>query len=737
MGKLRWVRSALVALLGVLALFGVSPGVQAASWERSPEPGEQTVTLEQVGYRDPLALRGMYGTVQVWIPFRTDWAFSSPAQLSLTYRASSLLRPRSTLTVIANGLEVASLSLDADENWHTVQMSIPPNWLGRKGLSLRFQGYLRVTDEACEETDNPAQWVEIAPSTALIIAPTWREPQPDLGQLALDLVVQGAKEYASAPPPLAFVLPDEPTDTELTIAGWVAARLAQASHTQPAFQVIPASAFDPQDVSDAQVIFVGTPDRLPWLQENGERLPAPWNGNGFVDATGQEAPAEDGVIQILMAPWNPVRYVLVVSGATPEGLRRAGEVFARSRAFASLQGTFQFVGDLPPTVPPVPPPPWSTATTTFAQLGEADRRVQGAGVHNEYFYFYRPPGWVWDKGSQLILRYQTSPALTSREAYITVYINDVPVGSVRTGPDFDQHEVVFDLPVARLNRDLQGRASSRLIVRMEVGNYLREQNCEVVHPDAAWTILQADTAFYVPHVYNSLPDLQAFPYPFVRTDAVEPTLLVLPPQPSASYIERGLALAALLGAYGHPDLAFRMVAQVQAEDPRLAESHVVLFGAKDEHPLLQATLEKLGAVPGYRGERGLYQALQNPGQGLLREGPSPWNKDKVVLLAFGTTSAGAQRALEALLRQVPPVDEAGSVALVGDDGRSQVIYRAVEQAPEARPEVVRREPLIPSPKPWMVVTVVVVLTALAVWFIVFFGRRWFGRKEESEEEEFE
>jgi Bacterial cellulose synthase subunit. len=215
-----WVRSVLVALLGWLALFGSLPAVQADPWpERFPAPGEQTVTLEQVGYREPLALRGMYGTVRMWNPFRTDWAFSSPAELSLTYRASSLLRPRSTLTVLANGLEVASISLEADETWHTVQIPIPANWLGRKGLSLRFQGYLRVTDEVCEETNNPAQWVEIAPSTALTITPALREPKPDLGQLAVDFVVQGAEEYTPAPPPLVFVLPDEPTDTELTTAG--------------------------------------------------------------------------------------------------------------------------------------------------------------------------------------------------------------------------------------------------------------------------------------------------------------------------------------------------------------------------------------------------------------------------------------------------------------------------------------------------------------------------------------
>ncbi len=724
-------------LLGALLLWSLGGPRPAQAQPRpanSTAPGTLTVTLKDVGYRDPVVLKGMFGSAQVWIPFRSDWAFTQDAQLALRYRASPLLHGRSTLTVIANGLEVSSIALEADGAWHLVSVTIPANWLGRKGLSLRFQGYLRVTDVVCEETNNPAQWVEIAPDTALTIAPETREPQPDLSQLALDLVVQGAEEYAPLPPPLVFVLPDEPSDAELTTAGWVAARLAQAADTQPQFLVVTASAFDPQRLPDAQVVFVGTPERLPWLADNGALLPAPWTGEGFADATGKVVPSEHGVVELMVAPWNAARYVLVVSGASEKGLLRAGEAFAKARTFAALAGTFMFIGDPLPEVAPVPPPPWTGDITTFAQLGENDRKIIGSGLHDTYFYFRRPTGWVWDKGSQLILRYQTSPAMTSRESYIMVYINDVPIGSVRTGPDFPQNEVTFDLPTLRLNRDLEGRIQPNLVVHLEIGNYLREQECEAIHPEAAWTIIQADSAFYTPHVYFSLPDLQVFPYPFVRPDAVESSLLIAPPNPTTVDIEQGLSLAALLARYSNPDLGFRLVSQVSADDPRLTQSHVILFGAKEQHPLLQVALDKMGAVPGYRGEAGLYQALQDPGQGLLREGPSPWNEDKVALLAFGETVQGAQRALAALLQKVPPVDEAGSVARVRDDGQTEVIYRAVEQAPEATPVTVKREPLLPQPKPWIVITGILVLTALAVWVVVFLGRRWFGRSKEEVEE---
>ncbi len=703
----------------------VLPGTAQAQ----EDPPSLQVTLKDLGYGD-FSLRGMYGSSRLWIPLRPDWDIQTEATLEVTYVASPLLRPRSTLTLYANKQELISIRPIADGQPHTFTTTIPVSRLQGKGVTLDFQGYLRLTDDPCEETNNPGQWIRILTrETRLTLNPTWRPAEPELAQMDEVLVVREARDYDQPIPPLLFILPDNPTPLELTVASQVAARLAAESSTRPPIQVAFASQIQPEETGDAQIILIGEPHRLPWMDQLGRWLPAPWWQDTFRDAAGEPLPADQGVIQITRAPGRPHRYLLLVSGTSEEGLRRAGNAFAERDIYLALTGQYIFIGDSPPRVEPIPPLPWSTERTTFAQLGSDDRRVNGLGTHNLFYYFRRPPGWVLDRGAQLILRFTTSPALTSRESYIAAFINDVPVGTVRTGPDFP-NEAEMELPVARINRDLDGRVPSRWTLRLEVGNFAREMDCEQVHPEASWTIVQADSAFVTPHVYFALPDLQAFPYPFSAVEEGAPeTWILIPSQPQARDIEQALSISALLALYTPQDRTTSIYPGDAVTEADLGTAHLIVLGDRDRQPWVKPLLDKMGTIPGYRGERGLYQALKSPKQGLLREGQSPWNEDRVVLMAFGTTPEGAAHAADALLAETPPVEEPGSVALVDEWGRTTVIYRAIQQPPVPESNEVLREPVLPTPQPWVVITGVLAVALLVILGVIFWVRWRYGTRE--------
>ncbi|NPA27367.1 MAG: cellulose biosynthesis cyclic di-GMP-binding regulatory protein BcsB [Chloroflexi bacterium] len=717
-----------------LAVVFVFLGVLVPS-EAYAAPGQEAATapiavsLREFGYHD-LFLRGMYGSDRLWVPLRTDWTFQSDATLEITYKASPLLRPRSTVTVLVNDQELTSFHPAADGQWHVERVVIPERLLQPPGFTLSFRGYLRITDDECEETVNPAQWVKIsAERTRLYLEPQWREAEPDLSQVADLMVVSAASMYKTTTmPSILFVLPDNPTRVELQVASAVAARLGADSGTQPPIRVEWSSTFDPLRAGDAQIVIVGTPDRQPWLVMHGNELPMRWDGRQFIDTTGQPIPNQEGVIQFLPSPAQPHRYMLILSGATVEALAKAGEAFAHRPTYRTLRGETASVTGAMPLADPFPPPPWTTETTTFAQLGKDDRRVDGAGVHDVRYYFKRPPGWVLDKGSQLTLRYEASPALTSREAYVAVFINDVPVGTVRTGPDFDQNEVTFELPIVRLNRTPKGEIDPRFTVRFEVANYLQERNCEQTHPDAGWTIIRSDSFFVTPHVYFTLPDIQVYPYPFVSVEEGDPTWVIVPQQPTRDEMAYGLEIIAQLANYVDlRNFTMSVLTADQVTEDGLKERNLIVLGSEARQSLIRTLLDKLGPLPGYRGEQGIYTALQNNRQGLLREGASPWNPKRVVLMAFGLTDEGAQRAIEALLAEVPPVNEPGVwAALVDEDGNTWPLYRE-KQIPNIEPRV-EREPLLPRPEPWVVVTVVLVLAALAIWGIIFYARRRMARQ---------
>ncbi len=697
-----------------------------------PPPLERS--LKDFGYQD-LTLRGMYGAARAWIPFREDWMFPRPITLEVTYRASPLLQANSTLTLYANDLELTSIRPVADGKPHTFTVAIPPERLRGRGLLLHFQGYLRVSDAPCEETNNPAQWLTIlARETRLRFEPAWKPAQADLQAMHERLVVGTAPDYDQAMPPLIFVLPEQPTTDELTVAGQVAARLAAEQGVLPEIRVRLADTPSlPPDLEDGQVILVGTPQRMSWLQRLGSALPAAAAGETFLDAQGRALPPDHGVVQLTARPQRPHRYLLVISGSSQAGLKRAGEAFARREQYLALQGNYVFVGPMPPRAEPYPPLPWSQEQTTFAQLGMPDRRINGLGVHTVYLSFPKPPGWLWARDARLVLRVAPAPGLDARASYLAVFINEVPVGAMRLGPEMPQ-EVALPLPVDRLNRDAQGRTPARMTVRLEVAQYLRERPCEQIHPEAAWSVLRADSYFETRHVYQPLPDLMAFPYPFSAVEDQAPaTWVLLPQNPRPEEIAQALQLSALFALYTPQDRTTTIATASEVQEDDLQQANVVILGPETRQPWSHIALEKMGLLPGRRDLRDLYRLVSSPLQGYLREGPSPWNPERVVLLALGRTDEGARLAAQALLARIPPVDRPGTAALVDEWGRARVLEPArVSAPPSAQKFLVLREPRLPAPAPWLVITGVLTVTGVTVVGLLLWTR-WRSQREEADE----
>ena len=142
------VKHALCLLLVLAAaVFGSAPLTAQQASFRALE-----LRLSDAGYSD-LVLSGMHGSSAAFIPFQSDWSFSEPVEVQVAYVASPLLlSKRSTLTVLANDVQVTSLRPIADGAAHAFSFTVPAERLRGAGLNLRFQGYLRLTDDACEET---------------------------------------------------------------------------------------------------------------------------------------------------------------------------------------------------------------------------------------------------------------------------------------------------------------------------------------------------------------------------------------------------------------------------------------------------------------------------------------------------------------------------------------------------------------------------------------------------------
>ena len=156
---------AIRCLAFLLICFAAVAGV-SAQLDPTPEPTpiaaftpDLEISLSDLGY-DAISVRGAFGTSQIYLPIPLTWQTGSDAAVSLHIQSSPLLRDISSLTIYANSEPVASVALDGGGEI-TSDFVIPAHLIKSPGIQLRFEAYLRVTNDDCEDFNIPSQWVSV------------------------------------------------------------------------------------------------------------------------------------------------------------------------------------------------------------------------------------------------------------------------------------------------------------------------------------------------------------------------------------------------------------------------------------------------------------------------------------------------------------------------------------------------------------------------------------------------
>lgn len=669
--------------------------------------GDVEVGLGDLGYSD-ISLNGLYGTASIWIPLQNRWEINNPVTLDVVYTGSPLLNPNGAiLTVKVNGQAVSSIRPTGDGRPKTFRVTIPPSLIQQPGFQVEFSGFLKITDLECEDTNNPGQWLIIQDSTTLKMSPNLSGDAPGLENLLDALVI---RSYDDNPTPIILAIPDTHTDDAvlLTAAARIAAHLGTATTTDHLpFTIKTFSALTDRDKRSAHMIFVGLLSDIPFWEDWAVADIITPAGDTFETPGGRVLPPETALIQLFVSPWNPRNNILVLSAAGIEGIDLGGDAFVHRQTRQTFNGAYAVVDSLVTLPSPQLALPWSSTHTTFRQLGELDQRVTGIGNKDVNYYFRIPPGWVFTPGTQLTLHMAFSPALRRDESYAIVYINDVYVGAVNVTPDDGDIWVAMDMPVRALNELARGSKPMNLDLRLAIANLLPVDSCDQINVESSWTVIYSDSYFTMVHDYVEVPDLHAFPYPFISAESTAPISIVLPQDHTSDDLQSAMALAATLGKYALPDIDIQIITAGAVSSESLQDHNLIILGELTRQPLIEAFVSEDDLL---RVSQQLVQ-LDDPNIGVLHSLTSAWSPDHKALLVYGETQAGFAQAVETLFMTIPPVFEPGSIALIRAGSPSLVFHREVDLVAdevvvaervisETRTMPVEQLPtVIPSPEP--------------------------------------
>lgn len=302
--------------------------------------------------------------------------------------------------------------------------------------------------------------------------------------------------------------------------------------------------------------------------------------------------------------------VLLIAGKDEDGLTAAGNLLSNAAYMEQLQTDAYVPSDQDAYIMEEEP------AQQYSPLTQNGVQVKGLFKQEASFTVEYPAGRRLAAGSQLSLDFRYSDNLDFAKSLLTVYVNDVPVGSCRLSEKgADGSTEMFEIP-ARL--ELTGDFTIRVVFDLEAG----DNWCELTAEEAPWGYVEDTSMLKLASTESGLLVFENYPYPFIKDGQMNQVSVILPKEPETIHIQAMGKLLLTMGRYLKNNRGELKVSTV-CNPAELTDANVILIGEPEEfwrlaggvlEPAFSYTGTKDGGgMPAYAGiTSGYAQLLENP-----------------------------------------------------------------------------------------------------------------------------
>lgn len=631
----------------------------------APVPASDVVTFTQLAFKEK-TLRGPFDATNIALNLPADWRVTAGARvelaLNVVFSGSGVpLRPgiTSSSTAQAGRLFGGSLEIDFNnttiatvllekEGEQVVSVPIPAELFAIPTRSNRHR--LQISLDSAVDCDFDWHTTIVVRTTSRFVLPhDLVSPNTDLRLLPRSLY-QGT----FMPETALIVVPDKPTAGELQAALSISAGLGRMSGGKLGITLVPAGRLTRDAQSTTNLIFVGNANDFAML--DGVALDAP------------DAQADDGIVQIAISPWNPLRLIIFAGGNNDIAVTKAGQALSTGVIKAGAQPNRAIVSDVRPDLNPA-----AFATDrTLTALGYQNITLQDFGTNSIEYRFFVPPGQTLTGDAFFDLIFNHSAMLEFEKSGILITLNDEPVGSVRFTEDTAKlGNVRIPIP-----RTAVRPGNNRLGVTVDL---FPRYVCVDPRFSLLWATIRAESLLHLPLAPMQNPDvrvidLAGYPALFTQHPTLSTTAFVLAPNdPNAWNVAAQIAYD--LGYTSGAPLADVGVVFADAVPESVRKTRDwVLIGKpttlallNDLRDVLPAPFEPGSDLAVERNVRVVYRIPANASVGYLELMNAPWNNERVILGVLGTDEAGVRAAGAALVTPRLRVQLSGNYAFVNGE----------------------------------------------------------------------
>lgn len=612
----------------------------------------KTYTFAQLQWNTTEPLRSNSATRTFYIPVPKQWKLNG-VKLHLLISHSPVMLETSTLTVALNNQPFASLTLtqqNADRmSW---DINFPTAPLNQDWLALNFISFLRMDAKPCQDHDNPANWLYIAPESTITFDYNELNLKPDLSQLPYPFL--SSRIFESIPSLL--VLPEKLTVTRLIpILKTISTFGAFTNQGQLNLDVTTRDQISSTLKNKNNLIFVAkTAEVLSFISP--KVLPDSW-----FEMTEQNV-KDPGVIMLINSPWNSKYGVLIVTGNEDTALNKAVAALSQPQFNKLARGKIAIINESPKHIITYTPDLTKTPLT-LKRLGYDDQAVLGEG-NNTVSYTFNLPNQGQADALQLNTVLSHSVFSSQDHSTLTLVINGVKHASLLL---IKANEQQANWKVTIPNAGLRpGKNTLDYIFDL----HIPKPYCSSNYSYQIWGVIHANTTLAV----NSFSRgnaifLNQFPAPFDIG-----SMIILPESLDLNTIKTLTQLFLKLGGLlGSKLQTFNIFAANTVQLKAQPQNNIVLIGTAQNNKWINKALQtaplKLSDI---RKETFLKTAhlslTDNEEIGLLELMDSPWHNHQKILMITGTSDNAVAWAMNLLIDETKRSQLNGNIAIVDKKG---------------------------------------------------------------------
>lgn len=600
-------------------------------------------------YKGTRILRGPQDSTSMGFRVPAHWAAPTGGQLDLNFTMllfgsgfADTTNPyfKAIVNISLNNIQIGSAIVDK-EGFQTVSFQIPVTaWQAVKADGINDITIQLITNDQC----GGASIMTIDSSSLLTIPHETMLPVTDLHALPWPFY-----QNTFYPDAAVLVLPDDPTPGDLKAALTVSAGFGRFTDGALQLTSTTASALTEAIEKKSNLIFIGKPGAFKTL--------------GAISWPNQPAgiAPDDGLLQMVVSPWNPEKVVLWVSGTSDAGIAKAGAAFSSGEIRTGTDPNIAVVTE----THNIPTPDEAVVDTTVSKLGYTEEYRQGEGGHSIDYLFTLPYGQSANGDGYIKLIYANSALLDFARSGFTVTVNGQSIGSGRfTERSTNVDTITIVIPQGTI---LPGQNRITILESLRFPDA-----CARPLDGDLWAVVRPDTMIHIPvgPAPAVVDALNLRSYPEIFSPTLDTLAFILAPSDPLGW-SIAVDVAYDLGQKTQGTLINPEVAFAGDTPQKLREERsLLLIGIPSKLPILTeltnlpATFAKGSDTASEPQNELKFRLSADTPTGYLEICQSLWNPDRLILTVLGNNTQGLLSARKALLTPTLRSKLTGNLAVV-------------------------------------------------------------------------